>query len=121
MLSGRVNIADNSMMSSDVSFITPADQEKYYEFLLYQENNYGNSTPVFLTLGVSQKAKASFTLLPARTIYMIAAGAAVAIFVLFVCACCCCSDLFGGSSKSESVCCKWCGSNSGISSSDTVK
>jgi hypothetical protein len=115
VLSGRVNIADDSMMSREVSFITPADQEKYYEFLLYQENNYGNSTPVFLTLGVSQKAKASFSLLPTRTIYAIAAGAAIFIFVVFICACCCCSDLFGSSSKGESGCCKWCcGSSSGL-------
>ena len=114
VLSGRVNIADESMMYKEVPYITPADPDKYYEFVLYQENNYGNSTPVFLSLGEPKNEKAGFHL-PAKTIYIIGAVAAVVIFVLFVCGCCCCSDLCGSSSssKSDGGCCKFCCSNSG--------
>ena len=108
---GRVNIAAESLSDAEVPYITSAEEDKYYEFLIFQENNYGNSTPILLTLGVSQKVKSSFHL-DTRTIYMIAAISAVVIFVMFVCACCCCSEVVS-SSKSDSVCCKCCGSGPG--------
>jgi hypothetical protein len=126
-LSGRVNIADDSMMNKEVPYITPAEKDSYYEFLIFQENNFGNSTAILLTLGESQK-EASGWRVPPRTMYMIAIVAACVIFVVFVCSCCCCSDVCSSSSGSSSAaaakndtsssCCKWCSSASDHSMED---
>lgn len=104
-LSGRVNI-DESKLDKEVPYITPADEDKYYEFLIMQENNYGNSSSVILTLGNQQDMKQSVTF-NIKNFYMI--GAVIAgIFLLFcLCGCCCCSDLCT-SGKSDNPFCKCC-------------
>lgn len=110
-LSGRVNI-DESKMDKEVPYITPADEDKYYEFLIMQENNYGNSTSVLLTLGTLPESKPS-PLFELRNVYWIAGGAAALLLVICVCSCCCCSDSFT-SSKNDSACARCCSSNDSL-------
>lgn len=104
-LSGRVNI-DESKTDKEVPYITPADQDKYYEFLIMQENNYGNSTSIVLTLGVSEETK-EVEFWSSKNMLMIGTGSAILIFIFLVCACCCFSDSFS-STKSDNPCCKCC-------------
>lgn len=92
-------------MDKEVPYITPADEDKYYEFLIMQENNYGNSTSVLLSLGSLPESKSS-PLFELKNIYMIAAIAAGVLFVICVCSCCCCSDLM--STKPDGLCAKCC-------------
>jgi hypothetical protein len=104
-LSGRVNI-DESKVDKDVPYITPADEDKYYEFLIMQENNYGNSTSVLLTLGNPQETKVA-SVFESKKVYMIGGIVAAVVFVVCLCGCCCCSDLLSGT-KSDNACCKCC-------------
>jgi len=108
-LSGRVNI-DEGKIDQEVPYITPADQDKYYEFLIMQENNYGNSTSIMLTLGQSEEAK-EVEFWSTKNIFIIAVGSGMVLFILFVCVCCCLADLMSNS-KSDSACCR-CFSASG--------
>ena len=104
-LSGRVNI-DESKVDKEVPYITPADEDKYYEFLIMQENNYGNSTPVELTLGIPDEDK-SMASWDSKNIMMVGFGGMILFFFLCVCSCCCCTDLFS-TAKSDNPCCKCC-------------
>ena len=111
-LSGRVNI-DESKMDKEVPYITPADEDKYYEFLIVQENNYGNSSSVLLTLGSLPQAKSS-PLFELRNVYYIAGAGAALLLLICVCSCCCCSDSFSSSSsknESSGFCGRCCGSS----------
>ncbi|CAF0842396.1 unnamed protein product [Brachionus calyciflorus] len=105
-LSGRVNI-DESKMDKEVPYISPADEDKYYEFLIMQENNYGNSTSILLTLGTLKDSKAMHSI-NFKNFYIIAGGIAGVFFIFCLCGCCCCSDIFGGSSKNDNSFCKCC-------------
>lgn len=104
-LSGRVNI-DESKVDKEVPYITPADEDKYYEFLIMQENNYGNSTSIVLTLGTLPEAKPN-ALFELRNVYWIAGGGAALLLIICVCSCCCCSDSFT-TSKHDGVCGRCC-------------
>lgn len=99
-LSGRVNI-DESKLDKEVPYITPADEDKYYEFLIMQENNFGNSTSVLLTLGTLPINKSS-PLFDFKNSYPYIAAGAGFILLVCICSCCCCSDVC--SSKSEGFC-----------------
>ena len=107
-LSGRVNIDENRLdTDKEVPYITPAEPDSYYEYVVMQENNFGNSTSVLLTLGepadrrpgVSGYAEAA-----ARKLFTIGAGVVAAVIALAICATCCCSDLI----RNDSSCCKCC-------------
>lgn len=98
-LSGRVNI-DESKGDKDVPYITPADEDKYYEFVIMQENNYGNSTSVLLTLGTPEEMKVA-NFWDSKSTFIIAGAVALVIFVICACTCCCCSDLL----NKPSSCC----------------
>lgn len=104
-LSGRVNI-DESKTDKEVPYITPADEDKYYEFLIMQENNYGNSTAITLTLGTSAEAK-EIQFWSSNNLLLVGCGTGVLLFVFFVCICCCITDGFS-SSKSDNPCCRCC-------------
>lgn len=104
-LSGRVNI-DGSGSNQEVPFITPTNEHQYYEFLIMQENNYGNSTAIKLTLGVSNTAKKT-SWVENKKMVLVGAGASVLAFLLFICCCCCLTDMFQ-STKSDNPCCKCC-------------
>jgi hypothetical protein len=105
-LSGRVNI-DESKQDKEVPYITPADEDKYYEFLIMQENNFGNSSSVLLTLGQVPVARSS-SLFDLKNIYMIAGVAGGILLLICVCSCCCCNDIFSTSSKSDASFCTRC-------------
>ena len=131
-LSGRVNI-DESRQDKEVPYITPADADKYYEFLVMQENNYGNSTSVLLTLGTSQETKSAVNAFEFRTIYtIVGVGGGFLLFVV-MCACCCGHDVFmaangtgephahakgGSSSGGGGGCCSCCCGPSGVGGGD---
>lgn len=104
-LSGRVNIDDGNL-NQEIPFITPTNEFEYYEFLVMQENNYGNSTSVKLTLGVNNQAKASHWMEDKKMV-IVGAGAGLLVFVVFICCCCCLTDMFT-QSKSDNPCCKCC-------------
>ena len=113
--------------------ITPADADKYYEFLVMQENNYGNSTSVLLTLGTSQETKSAVNAFEFRTIYtIVGVGGGFLLFVV-MCACCCGHDVFmaangtgephahakgGSSSGGGGGCCSCCCGPSGVGGGD---
>lgn len=107
-LSGRVNI-DESKLDKEVPYITPADEDKYYEFLIMQENNFGNSSSIILTLGTPRDPKQMVTF-DFKNIYMIAGIVAGILFLFCLCACCCCNDICS-SSKSDNAFCKCCTGN----------
>ncbi len=104
-LSGRVNI-DGSYTNQEVPFITPTDASEYYEFLIMQENNYGNSTAVKLSLGVSNTAKKTHWMEDKKMV-MIGGAAGLVVFLFFVCCCCCLTDMFSVG-KADNACCKCC-------------
>jgi hypothetical protein len=104
--SGRVNI-DESKIDKEIPYITPADRDKYYEFVIMQENNYGNSSSVLLTLGTSPEMSAKSFWESSRTLWTILGIAGCLILFICVCSCCCCTELFS-SSKSDSACAKCC-------------
>ena len=106
-LSGRVNI-DEGKLNQEVPFITPADEEKYYEFLIMQENNYGNSTSILLNLGTNKDPK-TVKFWENKSTIMIGSSVTFIAFILLICCCCCLSDLF--SSKSDNPFCKCCSSS----------
>lgn len=96
-------------MDKEVPYITPADEDKYYEFLIMQENNFGNSTSILLTLG-TQKDSKSMSSIDLKNFYIIAGGI-IGVFLIFcLCGCCCCSDLCS-STKNDNAFCKCCSSN----------
>jgi hypothetical protein len=109
-LSGRVNI-DESKIDKEVPYITPADEDKYYEFLIMQENNHGNSTPILLTLGQSMEIRQSKPM-DTKTVYTIAGIAGGIFLFVCVCACCCCNE-FCSTTKSDNPCLKCCQSSDG--------
>jgi hypothetical protein len=105
-LSGRVNIDENNV-DQEVPYITPADKNNYYEFIIMQENNYGNSTSVLLTLGSPANKQGMGSLASNRTIFTVVGVIGAFLLLLFLCACCCCSS--GLSNKSDCLLCKCCG------------
>lgn len=107
-LSGRVNI-DESKMDKEVPYISPADEDKYYEFLIMQENNYGNSTSILLTLGTPKDAK-KMTTLNFNNFYLIGGAIVSSLLIFCICGCCCCSDVCG-SSRTDNIFCKCCSTN----------
>ena len=104
-LSGRVNI-DEGKINQEVPFITPAKKDHYYEFLIMQENNYGNSTSIVLTLGVNNKAEAVTFWNDKKTVYLGAIAGLIA-FIVLLCCCCCLTDICS-STKNDNPCCKCC-------------
>ena len=105
-LSGRVNI-NESKLDQEVLFITSADEDKYYEFLIMQENNYGNSTSIRLHLGAS-KDIVLVKFWKTKSAIMIATGVSLmTVSLLIYCCCCCLNDLFS-SNRSENPCCQCC-------------
>lgn len=104
-LSGRVNI-DEGKTNQEVPFITPANKGHYYEFLIMQENNYGNSTSIVLTLGVNNKAEAVTFWSNKKTVYLGAAAGFFA-FIVLICCFCCLTDVCS-STKNDNPCCKCC-------------
>lgn len=104
-LSGRVNIDENKF-DKEVPYITPVDPSSYYEYVIMQENNYGNSTSILLTLGEPSDLKAH-PMMETKNVYVVGGSIVGILFFLFVCGSCCCSDLCV-SVKSDNFCCKCC-------------
>lgn len=117
-ISGRVNIDDGNM-NQEIPFITPTNRDEYYEFLIMQENNYGNSTAVKLSLGVNNKVKTAHWMERKKTVF-IGAGAGLLAFVLFICCCCCLTDMFS-QHKSDSACCRCCSPDMDAEDGSTYK
>jgi hypothetical protein len=92
-LTGRISIDENKL-EKEVPFITPADENKFYEFIVLQENNYGNSTPIMLTLGNLTSNRISLSgQIDTQTLLKLS-GIVLGVFFFFcLCSCCCCDDL----------------------------
>jgi hypothetical protein len=116
-LSGRVNI-DEGKSDKEVPYITPADEDKYYEFLIMQENNYGNSTSIMLTLGVSEETK-EVEFWHSKNVFMIGIGAGILIFILFLCLCCCFADSLTCFKTSDNACLKCLAGSDRLNEHDT--
>jgi hypothetical protein len=112
-LSGRVNIDENKI-DKEVPYITPVDENGFYEYVLIQENNYGNSTSIYLSLGESSDKKSN-SKGDAKHKYLIAVLIVAVLLFIFLCSSCCCSDLII-SLRNDNICCKCC-TNTGKQSS----
>jgi hypothetical protein len=104
-LSGRVNIDENKS-DKEVPYITPVEENGYYEYVLMQENNYGNSTSIFLSLGQSNEYNLNSSN-DNKNILMMIGMSFGALIIIILCGSCCCSDIFL-SFKNDNLCCKSC-------------
>jgi hypothetical protein len=104
-LSGRVNIDENKL-DKEVPYITPVEEDSFYEYVLMQENNYGNSSSIFLSLGESNDYKLNSTT-ETKNIFMIIGMSIGGLFLIILCGSCCCSDILL-SFKNDNLCCNSC-------------
>ena len=83
-----------------------------------QENNYGNSTSIMLTLGVSEETK-EVEFWHSKNVFMIGIGAGILIFILFLCLCCCFADSLTCFKTSDNACLKCLSGSDRLNEHDT--